>query len=123
MGSGERLLVPSAECRTNVVGEINYQPAIWRALGVEPTAEDDREHVLEVVLVHEPMNPCDPDAIAVRSLDGETLGYLPRALAAMVRLDEPLTVDATVSGGVGFGIGGDDITPLKLALHVCRQPT
>ena len=115
MGSGERLLVPSAEYRTNVVGESNYQPAIWRALGVEPAAEDDREHVLKVVLVHEPTNSYDPNAIAVRSLDGETLGYLPRAVAAMVRLDEPLTVDATVRRGRS----GD----LELTLHVERQRT
>ena len=111
MGSGERVLVPSAADRTTVVGERNYQAAIRRTLGVEAAAED-REHVIAVVLVHEPDNPVDVNAIAVRSLAGETLGYLPAPLAAVVRIAEPLTVEATVHSWRGR---------LVVALHVERR--
>ena len=111
MGSGERELVPSVTHRTNAVGESYRQDAIWRAIGAEPRAEDDREVEIVVELRAEPDNPYDPNAIAVRSLAGETLAYLPRALAAMVSL--------TVRGG--FELPGGELAPLGIVLHVERR--
>ena len=121
MGSGERRLVPSDTHQTNVVGESNYQSAIWRATGTEPSPGDHREWRVKVVVTPEPMNDHDPNAIAVRSLDGETLGYLPQAAAALIQLDHPLTVDATVRGG--FELFRESISPLSLTLHVERRRT
>lgn len=96
MGSGERVLVPTAEPCTNVVGERNYQAAIRQAVGVEAAAEE-RLHLISVLVVPEPDNEFDLNAIAVRSLAGDTLGYLPAALAKLVSLAEPMTAKATVN--------------------------
>lgn len=55
----------------SVVGVTQYQPAIKRM------TEGER-----VVLSPEPDNPYDSHAVAVRDRAGDTLGYLPRAIAA-----------------------------------------
>ena len=36
----------------------------------------------ELALVREPLNPSDPQAIAVQSLEGEKIGYIPREINA-----------------------------------------
>ena len=50
-----------------VVGEANYQPAIRRCSPGD-----------SVELVHEPDNPYDDLALAVVTLDGQTIGYVAR---------------------------------------------
>jgi HIRAN domain len=63
-----------------VVGESNYQDVLWRCVG-----GDDGErvrHSIEVVLVPEPQNPYDGNAIAVL-IEGDLVGYLSREDAAV----------------------------------------
>ena len=50
-----------------VAGESHYQNALASCFEGEPLA-----------LVREPDNPCDPDAIRIDRVTGETIGYLPR---------------------------------------------
>ena len=58
-----------------VVGESHYQDALWRVAGGR-TAERVRVEV-QAVLLAEPDNPYDPNAIAVL-IDGAKVGYLCR---------------------------------------------
>jgi hypothetical protein len=61
-----------------VVGELAYQAALWRLCG---GALGDRVRCdIVAVLVPEPTNPYDANAIAVQ-IDGQVVGYLPRATA------------------------------------------
>src|SRR5436309_8378826 len=61
-----------------VVGELAYQDALWRLSG-GTLGERIRRQIL-AVLVPEPTNPYDANAIAVQ-IDGQVIGYLPRATA------------------------------------------
>jgi hypothetical protein len=61
-----------------VVGELAYQDALWR-LCAGTIGDRVRCHIV-AVLVPEPMNPYDANAIAVQ-IDGEVVGYLSRATA------------------------------------------
>jgi predicted Zn-ribbon and HTH transcriptional regulator len=61
-----------------VVGELAYQSALWRLCG--GTVGDRVRHDIVAVLVPEPANPYDPNAIAVQ-IEGHVVGYLPRATA------------------------------------------
>lgn len=61
-----------------LVGELSYQAALWRLSG---GAGGDRIRCDAVaVLVPEPTNPHDPNAIGVH-IDGYLVGYLPRGVA------------------------------------------
>jgi len=63
-----------------VVGESHYQDVLWRCVG-----GDDGErvrHPVQVVLLQEPENPYDGNAIAVL-LEGNVVGYLSREDAAV----------------------------------------
>jgi hypothetical protein len=61
-----------------VVGELAYQDVLWRLCG---GAVGDRIRCdIVAVLVSEPANPYDANAIAVQ-IDGQTVGYLSRATA------------------------------------------
>ncbi len=61
-----------------VVGELSYQAALWQLSG---GAVGDKVRCDKVaVLVPEPTNPYDPNAIAVH-IDGYLVGYLPRGVA------------------------------------------
>jgi len=61
-----------------VVGELAYQAALWRLCGGTP---GDRVRCdIVAVLVPEPTNPYDANAIAVQ-IDSQVVGYLPRATA------------------------------------------
>lgn len=51
----------------SLVGESHYQDAIADLIEGDP-----------VELVHEPDNPHDENAVSARTLDGETIGYVPR---------------------------------------------
>jgi hypothetical protein len=61
-----------------VVGELAYQDALWRLCG--GTTGDRIRCDIVAVLVPEPANPYDANAIAVQ-IDGQTVGYLSRATA------------------------------------------
>jgi hypothetical protein len=61
-----------------VVGELAYQSALWRLCG--GTVGDRVRCDIVAVLVPEPANPYDPNAIAVQ-VEGYVVGYLPRAVA------------------------------------------
>lgn len=62
-----------------VVGESNYQDALWAAAGVENTGQRVAVECI-AELVPEPDNPHDPKAIMVR-VNGQCVGYLSRGVA------------------------------------------
>jgi len=61
-----------------VVGELAYQDALWRLCG--GTIGDRIRCDIVAVLVPEPTNPHDANAVSVQ-IDGQTVGYLSRATA------------------------------------------
>jgi len=61
-----------------VVGERAYQEILWGLSG-GTVGDRIRRHIV-AVLVPEPTNPYDANAIAVQ-IDGQVIGYLPRATA------------------------------------------
>src|SRR6266480_2211819 len=61
-----------------VVGELAYQDTLWRLSG--GTLRDRIRRQIVAVLVPEPTNPYDANAIAVQ-IDGQVIGYLPRDTA------------------------------------------
>jgi hypothetical protein len=65
-----------------VAGDVSYQEILWSLCGGH-RAEPVR-HGVVAVLVPEPENPHDANAIAVR-IDGRIAGYLPRDVAARYR--------------------------------------
>lgn len=62
-----------------VVGESAHQDELWALCGATPG--DRVRHDVVAVLVPEPHNPHDGNAICVR-VDGHVIGYLPRDVAA-----------------------------------------
>jgi HIRAN domain len=63
-----------------VVGEASYQDTLWSLCG--GSLGDRIRHDIVAVLIPEPDNPHDANAIAVHSEDGRPVGYLPRQVAA-----------------------------------------
>ena len=61
-----------------VVGELAYQDALWRLSG--GTLGDPIRRQIVAVLVPEPMNPYDANAIAIQ-IDSQVIGYLSPATA------------------------------------------
>ena len=59
-----------------MVGESNYQAELWRIVGLDRGAEV--RHSIIAVLVPEPTNPYDSNAINVQ-IDGSIVGYLSRS--------------------------------------------
>lgn len=62
-----------------VVGESHYQEALWALCG--GTEGDRIRHKIIAVLVPDPDNPYDPNAISVQ-IEGNLVGHLPRDIAA-----------------------------------------
>jgi HIRAN domain-containing protein len=88
-----------------VVGESNYQDALWSLCGGSPGDRIRCETV--AVLVPEPDNPHDANAIAVR-IDGRVVGYLPARIAAayvpglrelMARTGAHMALRGVITGG------------------------
>ena len=106
-----------------VVGEASYQNALWRLCG-SSLGERVRHDVI-AVLVPEPANEYDPNAIAV-VVDGFLVGYLPRQTAAayISGLRELMTATgahAALRGRiVGGGIRGDG--PGMLGIWLDHEP-
>lgn len=65
-----------------IVGESNYQKEIKRIAAA--TASSEEPGVFTAVLVREPDNPYDPDAVAVYADGGSQVGYLAREEAAAI---------------------------------------
>jgi len=89
-----------------VAGESHYQEAL-RALTDTDGATEVRLEV-EAVLVPEPTNPHDPNAVMVQ-VGGLLVGYLPRQSAVSLRTDDRR------GGGPqpGRGLRGDDRGPRR----------
>lgn len=62
-----------------IVGEAKYQDELWSLCG--GTLGERIRHDVTAVLVPEPENPYDPNAISVQ-INGQIVGYLPRQIAA-----------------------------------------
>ena len=81
-----------------VVGESHYQDTLRH---VRETEGDEFTALLEA----EPDNPYDPNAVRVAGPDGDTLGYLPRAVARrqhdLIAAAGGIEVDAKLFGGAG----------------------
>lgn len=101
----------NGEFDCEVVGESHYQKALERIAGGR--SEDGAEHDCIAVLVPEPQNKHDRNAIRV-DIDGRTVGYLSRSdaidLGKVLRGKglggAILTVNAMIVGG--WDRGGDD---------------
>jgi hypothetical protein len=94
-----------------VVGESWYQAALWRLSG--GTAGDKVRCDTVAVLVPEPTNPHDPNAVAVH-IDGYLVGYLPRVVAQeylpgllslMSHLDGYIALRGVIVGGGYYSDG------------------
>jgi hypothetical protein len=68
----------SGEDDLEVVGEANYQSALWSICG--GVEGDQIRHQVVAVLTPEPHNSYDPNAIAIH-IDGHIVGYLAREVA------------------------------------------
>ena len=68
---------PAGECDFHIVGESNYQPELRRV------SKSGRTFL--AVLMPEPSNPKDPNAIRVVAEGGRTIGYLDRDYARQYR--------------------------------------
>lgn len=87
-----------------VVGESHYQQALIDIAG--PQIKEGRTVKCQAILNREDDNPYDSNAVSVE-IGGDTVGYIPRALAPAVRLelsDSPKLenrtfVDAVIRGG------------------------
>lgn len=108
----------------DVMGESNYQDALWRVLGKR---YDGTQHRLETVavLVPEKDNPYDADAVYV-SVRGAKVGYLSRDNAAKFRpgllrlMDEhgaAIAVRATIVGGRDHEDGRPGMLGVWVALN------
>jgi len=108
--SSARMMTVSAHLHTGdedleIVGEANYQEALWAICG---GAVGDRiRHRVVAVVVPEPQNPHDANAISIQ-IDGQLVGYLPRDVA--VRYGSGLKELMTRCGGYvaleGVIVGG-----------------
>lgn len=103
----------------NIVGESRYQPALDRMCGGR--TEDGHEHECQALLVEEPNNPHDGNAVKV-TIQGETVGYLSRDAAPRYKKaaraaglsGQPVLVDALIVGGWTRGRRGDGHYGVKL---------
>jgi hypothetical protein len=107
-----------------VVGEASYQSVLWSLCGSSPG--DRVRHEIIAVLVPQPENPHDRNAIAV-CVEGEIVGYLPRQLAAAYI--SPLRRLMSSAGahvalrGVIVGGGHRDDGPGRLGVWLDHDPT
>ena len=113
----------------DVVGESNYQDALWRAVG-ERSPKGARRHYVTAVLRPEPDNKYDPNAIAVHAVTPTgalKVGYLSRRLAEEYHADfvalrargyETGACDAVIIGG--FRDEEGDVASLGIRLNLGR---
>ncbi|SKA26275.1 HIRAN domain-containing protein [Consotaella salsifontis] len=109
----------SGDYELDVVGESHYQAELNRICGGK--TDDGHEMEVEALLVEEPTNPYDSNAVAV-VIDGLVVAYLPRDDAAAYRQllsrqklsGEHLKVDALIVGGWNRGRRGQGHYGVKL---------
>jgi hypothetical protein len=107
-----------------VVGESAYQDVLWRLCG--GTVGERVRYDIIAVLVPEPTNPYDANAITVQ-IEGEVIGYLPRATAqeylpGLKRLMS-LRGGYVALRGVIVGGGYYDDGPGRLGVWLDHDPT
>lgn len=125
--SDHRLLALPDDDHMSVVGESFYQDAL-RALAARCTSGTDGQPSFEAVLVAEPDNPYDANAIAVHGPTGK-VGHLSRETAERYAESFELLRNAGYDGGSCIGLlnGGDPDRPnygvvLKLAYpETCEE--
>jgi hypothetical protein len=106
-----------------VVGESHYQDALWRVAGGRMTERVRVE--TQAMLVREPDNPHDANAISVR-IDGSTVGYLCRDdarsyLPGLLKLEARHGARISLTGVVvGGGIRQDG--PGMLGIWLSHDP-
>lgn len=106
-----------------VVGEASYQDSLWRVCG-RSQGEKVRHDVI-AVLVPEPTNPYDSNAISVQ-IDGDLVGYLPKEIAGtylpgLKALMRPKGAYVALNGViVGGGIYSDG--PGRLGVWLQHDP-
>jgi hypothetical protein len=106
-----------------VVGESNYQTALWAAAGVENRGQRVAVECI-AELVPEPDNPHDPKAIVVR-VSGQCVGYLSRGVARrygkriteMRTAGQPTICDAFIGGLVEGDTNPNLGITLKFPVH------
>jgi HIRAN domain len=81
------------------------------ACSVRPSVLCVRRAGMALMLCKEPSNPHDPNAIAVQTLSGERLGYVPREHTARFRYDTTFARVQSVglqpdAGLYGMQVGG-----------------
>ena len=90
-----------------IVGESHYQDTLWRAVGRRGPSRERVRVDTQVVLMAEPQNEHDPNAVVVK-IAGETVGYLSRSdaerycpglLALEVRYSGPIALRGVIAGG------------------------
>ena len=89
-----------------VVGESHYQREIAQAVSKAEPASNGRP-VTRVLVLREPKNRHDRNAVKVLDLEGRTFGYLPRetaaelneALAKLEARGQPASCMAVIAGG------------------------
>jgi hypothetical protein len=106
-----------------IVGEASYQDSLWALCG---GSKGDRiRHKIVAVLVPEPGNPHDPNAISVQ-IDGKLVGYLAREAAtqylpglrrAMERCGGHVALEGVIVGG-----GYYDDGPGRLGVWLEHDP-
>lgn len=92
----------SGDYSTEIVGESNYQPALRKIAG---KGEVRHECIARIYL--EDDNPHDDKAVRI-DIDGQTVGYLPRAAARAYRkkgADRATCGALIVGGGRGRSLG------------------
>ena len=107
----------------NVVGESNYQPALEAASGGR-TDKGARVPLVTAVLVREPQNRYDPNAVRV-DVGGQTVGYLSRneapvfhsVLAGVSNMGRHATCRAWLTGGWWRPPSDSGSFGIKLDLH------
>lgn len=106
-----------------VVGELAYQDALWGLSG-GTVGDRIRRHIV-AVLVPEPTNPYDANAIAVQ-IDGQVIGYLPRATAQeyLPGLQHSMSVHGGCVALRGVIVGGGyyDDGPGRLGVWLEHDP-
>lgn len=70
------LIIGDGEYGFDIVGESRYQDRLQAIAG--PRTEEGCDHACTAVLLPEPDNPYDPNAVSV-AIDGHVVGYLARS--------------------------------------------
>jgi hypothetical protein len=120
----QEVRVLSGDEDLEVVGESSYQPALWAICGERVGGERVRCPIT-AVLVPEPQNAYDPNAVAV-FVSGQIVGYLDRQTAASyVRsLNELMASHGAYIGLKGVIVGGGqrDDGPGRLGVWLDHDP-